>query len=289
MDNLLSDRYGLTFHPFRPDVPVDALSTHPALDAFLFRVTQQLRDGGFAAITGDPGTGKSAALRLVTARLDAHKDVSVGVLTRPQGNNADFYRELGHLFSVGLSPHNRWAGSKILRETWLSHIDQSRTRPVLIIDEAQEMKASVLAELRLLSTMNLDARALLTVILAGDERLSARLRTPDLLPIHSRIRSHLRLAHAEPDHLRAVLDKLLEHAARPDLITDDVKVALTTHAHGNLRTMMTMADNLLAHAMQHDLPAIDEQTFFDVFAVELAPEPPTKTSKRRRQVSHAVA
>ncbi len=288
MDDLLTSRYGLTFHPFRPDVPVAALSTHPALDAFLFRVTQQLRDGGFAAITGDPGTGKSAALRIVAARLESHTDVTVGVLTRPQCNNADFYRELGHLFAVGLSPHNRWAGSKSLRETWVAHIDKTRTRPVLIIDEAQEMKSSVLSELRLLSTMNLDARALLTVILAGDERLSARLRTPELLPIHSRIRAHLSLAYAEPDQLRSVLDTLLEHAARPDLISDDVKVALATHAHGNLRTMMTMADNLLSHAMQHDLPAIDEQTFFDVFHVELGTES-TKPSNRRRRGNRATA
>jgi general secretion pathway protein A len=281
MDDLAS-RYGLTFHPFRPDVPIEALSTHPALDAFLFRVTQQLRDGGFAAITGDPGTGKSAALRIVAASLEAHKDVAVAVLSRPQCNNADFYRELGHLFNISLSPHNRWAGSKILRETWLEHIDKARTRPVIIVDEAQEMKATVLAELRLLSTMNLDARSLLTVILAGDDRLASRLRTPDLLPIHSRIRSHLTLGYAEPEQLRVVLDNLLEHAARPDLMTNDVKTALATHAHGNLRAMMTMADNLLSHAMQHDLATIDEQAFFDLFHVDIAADKTSPKSKARR-------
>jgi len=289
MHDLLSSRYGLTFHPFRPDVPVAALATHAALDAFLFRVTQQLHDGGFAAVTGDPGTGKSAALRIVAASLGAHKDVAVGILTRPQSNNADFYRELGHLFGVGLSPHNRWAGSKLLRETWLAHIDKTRTRPVLIVDEAQEMKSPALAELRLLSSMNLDARALLTVIIAGDERLAARLRTPDLLPIHSRIRSHLTLGYADPEHLRLILDKLLEHAGRPDLIADDVKVALATHAHGNLRTMMTMADNLLSHAMQHDLPAIDEQAFFDLFHVQPAAERPATKASPRRKARRATA
>jgi type II secretory pathway predicted ATPase ExeA len=282
MDDILASHFGLTFHPFRPDVPVEALSTTPVYEAFLFRLMQQLRDGGFAAITGEPGAGKSTALRITTARLEAHKDVSVAVITRPQCNNADFYRELGHLFNISLSPHNRWAGSKVLRETWLEHIDKSRTRPVIIVDEAQEMKASVLAELRLLSTINLDARSLLTVILAGDERLAARLRTPDLLPIHSRIRSHLMLGYAEPEQLRAVLDNLLEHAGRPDLMTDDVKTALATHAHGNLRAMMTMADNLLSHAMQHDHASIDEQAFFDLFHVEIAGSNPAPKSQSRR-------
>ena len=271
MTDSIGPLFGLKFHPFRPDVPVDALCVSPEIESFVFRVEHQVRDGGFVSVVGDPGTGKSSALRVLAARLERHKDVSVGVLTRPQSNNADFYRELGHLFGVTLSPHNRWAGSKALRETWLAHIDQSRTRPVLIVDEAQEMKVSVLAELRLLSSMNLDARALLTVVLAGDERLTAKYRVPDVLPIASRIRTRLQLGYLEPERLRDVLDHLLDHAGRHDLITDEVKHALVTHAHGNLRSLTTMADNLLSHAQQHELHQIDEQTFFDVF--QLRPEP----------------
>lgn len=285
MDDILSSHYGLSFRPFGSDIPVEALSTTKQLDTFLFRVNQQLRDGGFIAVTGEPGTGKSVALRMVAARLESIGDAKVGVISRPQSNAADFYRELGHLFGVSLSPHNRWAGSKALREQWLAHIDKSRIRPVLIIDEAQEMKSIVFAELRLLSSMNLDARALLTVIIAGDERLSARLNTPDMLPIQSRIRTHLQLGYAEPEHLYEVLDKTLEHAGRADLIADDVKRALSTHAHGNLRAMMTMADHLLSHAVQHELPVIDEQVFFDVFGQQIEsekPAPKKSTTRRRR-------
>jgi len=287
MDNALNTQFGLKFHPFHPDVPADALHIDAALSSFLFRVEQQVQDGGFVAVVGDPGTGKSAALRVLTAKLSKLKDVTVAVITRPQSNNADFYRELGHLFGVSLSPHNRWAGSKVLRETWLSHIDETRTRPVVVIDEAQEMKASVLSELRLLSSMNLDARALLTVVLAGDERLTAKFRTPDMLPVASRVRSRLHLGYAEPDRLRDALDHVLRHAGRPDLVTDHVKQALATHAHGNLRTMMTMGDNLLAHALEHELDAIDEQVFFDVFQIkpQHTDEPPPSGRKRRRDAA----
>ena len=51
-----------------------------------------------------------------------------------------FYRELGHLFSVPLAPHNRWASAKALREKWLHHIENSLYRPVLLIEEALETK-----------------------------------------------------------------------------------------------------------------------------------------------------
>ena len=286
MNDILSSQYGLSFHPFSSDIPIDALTTGKQIDSFLFRVMQQLRDGGFIAVTGEPGTGKSVALRLVEARLQAIADTKVGIISRPQSSSADFYRELGHLFGVSLTPHNRWAGSKALREQWVAHIDKTRTRPVVIIDEAQEMKTPVFAELRLLSSLNLDARALLTVVIAGDERLTARLNTPDMLPIQSRIRTHLQLGYAEPEHLYTVLDKTLERAGRADLISDDVKRALSTHAHGNLRAMMTMADHLLSHVVQHDLARVDEQVFFDVFKQQLDTNnnhanKPTATKRRR--------
>lgn len=278
--------FGLRFHPFRSDVPVEALHVSPALETFLFRVEQQVRDGGFACISGPPGAGKSAALRLLCERVNAIKDATSGVLTRPQGNNADFYRELGHLFGVTLTPHNRWAGSKVLRETWLAHIDQTRTRPVLIIDEAQEMKAPVLAELRLLTSMNLDARALLTVVLAGDDRLVTKFRTPDAAPIASRIRSRIELGETPPDEIRLALERLLEHAGRPELMTEGVLDAIAQHATGNLRAAVSMADHLLVHALQHDRAQIDEQAFFEVFKVP-DERPPRSTRQRSRRRASA--
>ena len=46
------------------------------------------------------------------------------------------------LFGVELHPHNRHSGAKVLRARWQGHIDASLCRPVLIIDEGQEMQLS---------------------------------------------------------------------------------------------------------------------------------------------------
>ena len=83
MSKLLS-LYGLKFHPFRPDVPHDALFTTPAVDSFVRRIELGIADGGFAMLTGDPGTGKSIALRLLAERLRALPDVLVGTVEHPQ-------------------------------------------------------------------------------------------------------------------------------------------------------------------------------------------------------------
>jgi ABC-type transport system involved in cytochrome c biogenesis ATPase subunit len=112
MNPKLQSLYGLKFHPFRPDVSIEALHVTPQVDSFIRRVEISIADCGFVMITGDPGTGKSVALRLLSERLRQLPDVTVGTVEHPQSRTMDFYRELADLFAVPLAGHNRWAGFK---------------------------------------------------------------------------------------------------------------------------------------------------------------------------------
>ena len=78
--------------PVRVNVPTEALHVTPRLEIVCWRVQQLAGDGGFALITGAPGCGKSAAFRILSASLATQRDVTVGVISRPQANIADFYR-----------------------------------------------------------------------------------------------------------------------------------------------------------------------------------------------------
>jgi len=269
MSQKLQTLYGLKFHPFRPDVPLEALYTTPAVDSFIRRVQAGIADGGFVLITGDPGCGKSVALRLLSDRLRRLPDVLVGTIEHPQSRTSDFYRELGDLFSVPLAIHNRWAGFKALRSRWTEHIASSLSRPVLVIDEAQEVLSSVLGELRILCSKELDSRQLLCVVFCGDQRLPDRLREPALLPIGSRIRRRLVLDYASRDELLACLDHLLAAAGNPSLMTSELKATLAEHAAGNYRVLMNLADELLTVASERDLPRLDDKLYLETFAPPL--------------------
>lgn len=281
MTKKLLQLYGLKWNPFAPDVPTESLRVTPRLESFMWRVEQLAREGGFAAIIGDPGTGKSTTLRLLVARLAALRDVVVGVLTRPQAGLADFYREIGHLFGVPLSPHNRWAGAKALRDTWLAHIEAALFRPVLLVDEAQDVRTDVLNELRLLASADLDSRVILTVVFAGDRRLQERLREIDLLPLDSRLRVKLLVDAASRDDLAQCLRHALETAGNPRLLTPGLLDTLVDHAGGNHRTLMAHAHELLLAGAEREATQLDEQLFFDLFAPAPAERPRPRAGRAR--------
>lgn len=275
MNKRLLNLYSLKFNPFSPQLPAPALWVPAPIQSFCWRIEHQLGEGGFALAVGEPGVGKSAALRILAEHLSGLRDLCVGTLTRPQAKMADFYRELGHLFGVALSPSNRWYGAKSLREKWLAHIEAAAYRPVLLIDEAQEMNSPVLAELRLLASTDLDSRSILTIILAGDQRLAARLGEPELLPIASRIRSRLRLEALPPRHLQECLNHLLKAAGNPKLLAPALIQTLCEHAAGNLRLLMNLANELLVAACQQERELIDEKLYFEVFTLD--PKPAKKS------------
>ena len=271
--------WGLKWNPFSPELPSDGLLVTAKIESFTWRVEQLVQEGGFALISGESGTGKSVALRIVAERLSALRDVVVGVLERPQSKSADFYRELGDVFSVKLRPSNRYGGFKALRERWRSHVVSSRIKPVLLVDEAQEMAPDVLSELRILSSADFDATSLLTVVLSGDARLLELLRHEDLVPLGTRIRTRLGTEPASREELLDLLRHALSKAGNATLMTSELMDTLVDHSAGNYRLLMTMGAELLAHGMANEAERLDEKFYLEIFQLS-RPRPAPKKKAR---------
>lgn len=254
---LLHSYFGLQFNPFQNGVQTEMFHPpFPDVESFNWKVRQLSEDGGFALISGEPGSGKSVALRQLKKELVQITDLSVELLSRPQSSLRDFYMELGDLYSVSLPKSGTYTAFKDLRNSWLNQLDKRMVRPLLLIDEAQEMQEEVITELRLLTASELDARCLMTVVFAGDQTFKEKLSRPKLAPVLSRIRHSLDLRPYTPPELQSILSHLLKQAGRPNLFDEGVIVALAEGVNGNLRTLTYFANELLVRAMQRELTSV---------------------------------
>lgn len=258
--------YGLKWNPFLPDLPHEALVSTSKINHFAWKVENLIMDGGFALITGDPGLGKSVALRLLNERFNQVGDLMAMEFTRPQSGLSDFYRELGQLFGIDLKMSNKYGGFQRLREKWKEHINKNLFRPILLMDEAQEANSSVLSELRLLSSTSFDSKIILTVILSGDKRLLGKLQGTDLLPLDSRIRTRLTLENYSREELLELLTESLDRAGNPALMTKGLIETVAEHACGNPRLMMITCGDLLMEAGSLDLKQMNEDLYMKLYS-----------------------
>ena len=275
--------FGLKYNPFLPSIPAEDLWCPPGGKMFLFRIETLVMDGGFALISGEPGMGKSKLLHLLATHLEQIEGVVVGIIQRPQNTLGDFYRELGALFGVALKPSNRYGGFKALRAKWREHVKSALFKPVLLIDESQEVYDICFNELRILASAHFDSECLLTTVLCGDSRLSERFASSNLLPLASRIRARLILEPLDRDNMLAFLVHLLERAGAPHLMTPELCQALVDHSAGNPRILSAMAADLLGAAVDRELTHLDEKLFIEIFSSNPRALNAKNASRRRRK------
>lgn len=257
--------YGLKWNPFENNTPSDSLVESKKINNFCWRIENLVIDGGYGLITGNPGTGKSSSLRILEYRLSQIPDIHVGQLTRPQSRLADFYRELAEIFGVDFRSSNQWGGYKGLRKKWAEHIESNLFRPILLIDEAQEMQSSVLNELRLLSSIKLDSKIIITIVLSGDGRLIEKLRSPELLPFYNRMRVKMQHENLSKNELQEILVRAIAKAGNNSLMEDNLTRTLSEHSSGNIRSLMIMSNDLLLEGFRREAKQLTEGLFLEVF------------------------
>ncbi len=158
----------------------------------------------------------------------------------------------------------RYGGFKGLRQKWQAHLTSTLLHPVLLIDDAQEMPVQVLSEMRILSGSNFDSKSLLTAVLVGDHRLTDKLKTQELLPLLTRIKTRLNMTPPSVEELTKLITFVTTEAGNPDLMTPNLKRTLAEHAMGNYRIMMNLANETLILGTEKEAQKLDVDLFFEL-------------------------
>jgi len=138
-----------------------------------------------AALVAPAGAGKTFLLRALAARLPETR-YRLNYVKVTDLSKRDLCREMAR--AVGAEP----AGSypllvRRLQERFAEHLDTDGRRPVLIIDEAHDMRPEVLSLLRILTNFEMDSRLVVSIVLAGQPGLAKMLRMPILEDVLHRL------------------------------------------------------------------------------------------------------
>jgi general secretion pathway protein A len=139
---------------------------------------------GFVLLTGEVGTGKTTLLHALLAQIDA--TTTTAFIFNPRLEPLDFFRILFDEFGIEKPCRTKAEYLMALNHFLIERLKNNETA-LLIIDEAQNLSAEMLEEVRLLSNLETPTSKLLQIMLVGQPELSELLARPELRQLRQRI------------------------------------------------------------------------------------------------------
>jgi len=281
--------YNLRERPFAlsPDPEYLYLSRvhSEALDSLRYGIESR---AGFIVVTGEVGAGKTTLLQTLLQRLDNRTTVARVVNTTLEP------RELLEAIALDFGLDTTGKSKPVLLRDLGHFLVDQRTqgkRPLLVIDEAQNLSAAALEEVRLLSNLETEKSKLLQILLAGQPGLRDTIASPQLEQFRQRIAVSYHLMPLDEPDTGSYINYRLAHAALGEPPTFPADAAAMVHrASGGVpRIVNVICDAALVFGYAEERPRVDTQLLEEVL-VELrstgvlpsgpaaAPAPPATTA-----------
>lgn len=177
-------------------------------------------DGGFVLLTGEIGTGKTTVCRCLLEQ--EHENSAIAFIFNPKLTVDELLASVCDEFGITYAEDNKSIKVFVdLINKFLLNVYGAGRKAVLIIDEAQNLSADVLEQLRLLTNLETSQKKLLQIILLGQPELRDKLSKPELHQLSQRIMARYHLVSLSKDDVKAyVIHRLsiagVQYAIFPD-------------------------------------------------------------------------
>ena len=255
---MYNDFYNFKEHPFNltPNSRFFFASEKhtSALDSLSYAINQRK---GFVVITGEIGSGKTTVCRTLLSRLDRHTHVAL--VTNTHLSSKDLLMTV--LDDLGIECKSSSKAGLLSRlNTYL--IDQLKldNNVVLIIDEAQNLKPSVLEEIRMLSNLETETEKLIQIILLGQPELKQKLALSRLEQLRQRVSVYYHLSPLGERETREYVLHRLKVASGSDrkYLTDGALEMVYKFSQGVPRLVNQICDSAFLTGYVDGSQVIDE-------------------------------
>jgi general secretion pathway protein A len=261
------DFYHFRKGPFRitPDPEFLFLSpTHRvALDTIAYGIEDRK---GVVAICGEVGLGKTTILRSYLEQVDPQALKTIHIIN-PNVSFPELLRAIYRAFGLVEHTEDLLAQLTYLHQLLIEEYHTGRN-VVLLIDDAQHMPIETLANLRILSNMEIATDKLLQIVLVGQPELDQKLAHHALRPLKQRIAIGAAIAPLTPAqsvaYIQHRLAKVLEK--RASIFTKRAMKLIVKQAQGVPRTLNILCDNALATGWRYRQKPVTAQIVKEVIA-----------------------
>jgi len=253
--------YGFKEKPFSmlPDPGFLYLSTkhQAALTLLEYGLLNQV---GFCVISGEPGAGKTTILRALLERVG--DDMTVGLITNTHQSFGGLLDWVLSAFDLHRPNLTHVEMHQIFMEFLIEEYGKGHT-VLLIVDEAQNMKADALEELRMLSNINSEKDQLMQVVLAGQPALKETLKLPDLMQFAQRVAVDYHLDSLSLEETCGYIQHRLKKAgAKRDVFTPAACERIFNYSGGTPRLINLLCETVMVYGFA------DQQEMIDVDLVD---------------------
>ncbi len=211
---------------------------------------------GFLEITGEIGAGKTTLCRALVNHLDANtKSAFIFNSTLP---DMQLFQTILEDFGLSIERKTKVAMLRQFNNFLLEELSKNNN-VVLIMDEAQNLKNSILEELRILSNLETEKEKLFQMILVGQPQLRDKINSPGLEQLRQRINVRFHITPLENDEVAEYIYHRLKVAgSRGDIIFSNLALgAIYKYSKGIPRIINKVCDKALLCAYVIETKHID--------------------------------